>query len=146
MQFTLATASLKETNSYGFKLGSQLKGGELIQLVGDVGAGKTAFVRSLVHGAGSKDNVSSPTFTICNTYYGKFQIHHCDFYRLHSDQLIDKELEELIDGKAVIVLEWAENIKPLTDVPFITIKILVEANDARKFEFTVPDAYNYISL
>lgn len=110
MKYIFTSNSLKETHDFARAWGLKLKGGEVIQLVGDVGAGKTTFVQGLADGAGTKDHVSSPTFTICNTYRGRLIIHHLDFYRLHNDQLIEQELAGLLDGVAVVVLEWAQNV------------------------------------
>lgn len=130
---------------FGHGLGAKLRGGEVIQLIGDVGAGKTTFVRGLAEGAGSTDHVSSPTFTICNTYQGRLTIHHCDFYRLQDDTLIEKELLELIDGQSVVILEWAENIRAVKSVDSVAISINVMENDTRSFGVHASDTYNYLS-
>src|SRR3989344_5721785 len=95
---TLSTSSA-ETENLASKIGRALKGGELIELVSDLGGGKTTFVRGLAKGMGSRDHVSSPTFTICNTYKVKSksshaaqELWHFDFYRLHEAGLIEHEL------------------------------------------------------
>ncbi|MBX4191001.1 tRNA (adenosine(37)-N6)-threonylcarbamoyltransferase complex ATPase subunit type 1 TsaE, partial [Candidatus Saccharibacteria bacterium] len=80
---TVSTSSA-ETESIGSLIGASLKGGEVIELRSDLGGGKTTFVRGLAAGAGSKANVTSPTFTLSRLYPAKnFSIHHFDFYRLN---------------------------------------------------------------
>ncbi len=143
MELVFTSKSVAETQEFAKKLGAKLKGGEVIELIGDVGAGKTTFVIGLAEGLGSKDHVSSPTFTICNTYKGRLTIQHADFYRLHDDKLIQNELNELIADDTVVVLEWAENLaNPLKE----TIQIIVSPlqNDERKFELKIPEKYGHL--
>src|SRR5579885_1224191 len=79
---TLST-SRQETEELGHKVGQALKGGETIELLSDLGGGKTTFVRGLVHGLHSNDHVASPTFTISREYSGRrLKLFHYDFYRL----------------------------------------------------------------
>ena len=89
------------------KMGSLLRGGEVVELVSDVGGGKTTFVKGLAKGAGSKDHVSSPTYKISNVYKAPdFDIYHFDFYRLPEAGLIEHELADIKDqDDAVIVVE-----------------------------------------
>ena len=78
-------------------------------LFGDLGAGKTAFVRGLAKGLGaSADDVSSPTFTIVQEYRGPVTVHHVDLYRLKPTEVDDLGLDELAEGTAVVAIEWAE--------------------------------------
>lgn len=142
--YTRVIKNLDETNELARRIGQGLKGGEVIQLVGDVGAGKTTFVKGIVAGSGSKDHVSSPTFTICNTYSGKPVIHHCDFYRLQDDSLIEHEAAELMASDTVLILEWAEHTNLLRTVDQIIITISPQPDDSRLFEMTIPDTYNYL--
>ncbi len=144
MQLKVTTESVEDTYLLAKAIGARLRGGEIIQLKGDVGAGKTAFTTGLVEGLESDDPVSSPTFTICNTYHGRLMVHHCDFYRLHDDVLIQQELDELIDGEAVIVLEWAENIPTLKDIEHIAVNINSEGENTRVFELHIPEKYGYL--
>ena len=91
-------------------LGAILSGGETIELVGDLGAGKTQFVRGLAEGAGSTDSVQSPSFTISRVYQGSgFTIYHYDFYRLGEDIGIMKDeiSEQIGEPSTVVVTEWA---------------------------------------
>ena len=137
--------SVEDTLLLAKTLGAKLRGGEIIQLIGDVGAGKTTFTTGLVEGLDSEDHVSSPTFTICNTYEGRAVIHHCDFYRLQDDKLIENELAELMDDEAVIILEWAENIFSLKDKDHIAVQIETVDDNSRVFEINIPGKYNYLN-
>ncbi len=135
MNQNFISKSLDDTYSFGVELAQVLNGGEVIELIGDVGASKTTFVTGLAKALGSKDRVSSPTFKICNSYRAeKFMIHHCDFYRLSgNDALIKNELSELMAPDAIVILEWSEVLN--IDIGK-TIKIKIETIDdnTRKFE------------
>jgi tRNA threonylcarbamoyladenosine biosynthesis protein TsaE len=143
MKISFRSESANDTMQFAKNMATKLKGGEVIELIGDVGAGKTTFVIGLAEGLGSKDHVSSPTFTICNTYQGRLTIQHADFYRLHDDKLIQKELDELIAADTVVVLEWSENLtNPLKD----TIQIIVTPGDGdeRNFEVKLSSKHGYL--
>jgi tRNA threonylcarbamoyladenosine biosynthesis protein TsaE len=100
--------SVDDTLSLAKLVGSNLKGGEIIELVGDLGSGKTTFVSGLVAGAKSEDIVSSPTFMIKKEYKTpKFIIYHFDFYRLEGSDLIIHELSDATsEPNSVVVIEW----------------------------------------
>jgi tRNA A37 threonylcarbamoyladenosine biosynthesis protein TsaE len=83
MKYEITTKSSEETERLAEKLAQSFKGGEVVMMSSDLGGGKTTFVRGLVRGLGSSDHVSSPTFTVSQTYQGdKFRILHIDMYRL----------------------------------------------------------------
>jgi tRNA threonylcarbamoyladenosine biosynthesis protein TsaE len=146
MRAEVETNSQDETEKFGQVLGGQLRGGELIELIGDVGAGKTTFVRGLARGLESDDHVSSPTFTVCNTYKGRKTLHHCDFYRLQDDALIEKEVKELAQDDSVLVLEWAEEVTGALPKELIKIEITTNGENSRKFDITYALKYEYIKL
>lgn len=120
-------------------MGARLKGGEFIELVGDLGAGKTAFVRGLVKGIKSKDLVQSPTFTIERIYSARdgLTIHHFDFYRLADAEVIKQELAEVLaNPKAVVAAEWSDVIAG--SLPANRLRITIqpaEAEDQRTLKF-----------
>lgn len=134
------------TEKIGAQLGSRLKGGEVIELVSDLGGGKTTFVRGLAKGAGSNSHVSSPTFTISNIYKTKnLTIHHFDFYRLHEAGLIEHELTDALhDPKAVVVVEWSDVIKHVLPDERLTVNLRHAGDETRKLEFTCPDSLQYL--
>lgn len=106
------TASEAETASLGEALAAQLRGGEAVLLQGELGAGKTAFVRGLARGLGvDVSEVVSPTFVLLTRYDGRLQLHHADLYRLAGGG-DDRELglDELPGEDGVLAVEWAERL------------------------------------
>ncbi len=104
------SASGAETEAAGAGVASKLKSGDVLALVGDLGAGKTQFVKGLVRGVGSNDAATSPTFTLLHEYRGgRLPIYHFDFYRLESaEALCAIGFEEYIFGDGISVIEWAD--------------------------------------
>jgi len=98
---------------YGEKFAKSLTAPQVIELLGDVGAGKTTFTRGLAKGLGIKAAVTSPSFTISKLYQGeKYQLAHYDFYRLEDPGLMSEDLEESIrDPNMITVVEWGESIR-----------------------------------
>ena len=108
------STSSEDTEKLGELLGSVLNPPAIIELRSDLGGGKTTFTRGLARGFGSKDKVSSPTFTLNKIYKNskEQQIHHFDFYRLHEPGILTDQLSESLDDKKVItVVEWADIVK-----------------------------------
>ena len=104
------TDSEAETSAAGESLGKCLRPGDVVLLYGDLGAGKTAFVRGLARGIGANpDDVSSPTFTLVQEYHGPaLTLFHVDLYRLEPAEIDDLGLEDLVSGDGVVAIEWAE--------------------------------------
>ena len=101
-----------ETEEVGRKLAEKLPGGSVVAMYGDLGAGKTAFVRGMAKGMGLSCRVSSPTFTIVNEYLGERELIHFDMYRLSSaDELFDIGWEDYLSRGAVCSVEWSENVQ-----------------------------------
>ena len=127
------TNSPEETEKVGAALGKILKPGTVIAYRGDLGAGKTAFTRGLARGLGSKEMVTSPTYTIVNEYLGgRLPLFHFDMYRLaSSDDLWDIGWEDYLDRNGVCAVEWSENVADAMEDPIsITIEKLGE--DSRR--------------
>ena len=97
----------------GRRLGRLLSPGDVILLTGELGAGKTCLVKGIADGLGIKRRcITSPTFIIVNEYTGKIPLYHIDLYRIGSiEYLRDIGMEELVYGKGVTAIEWAERIK-----------------------------------
>ena len=107
----LVTSSPAETEAAGEHLGRGLSQGDLLLLEGDLGAGKTTFVRGVARGAGSSAHVASPTFQLVRVYSGRVQVAHVDLYRLEAGaELADLGLDELLDNGAVVV-EWGDRLE-----------------------------------
>ena len=146
LHLNITTKSQGETEKIGEIIGSQLKGGECIELIADLGGGKTTLTRGIVKGAGSEDHVSSPTFTISKIYDApKFNIHHFDFYRLSTAGVVGHELEEVRDEPtSVLVVEWGDIVSNVLPKDRVTISITQENEDTRKIELSGPKKYEYL--
>ena len=106
------TTSESETEELGATLAAALPGGSVVAMYGDLGAGKTAFVRGMARGMGLQVRVSSPTFTIVNEYLGQRELIHFDMYRLSgADELFDIGWEDYLARGAVCAVEWSENVE-----------------------------------
>jgi tRNA threonylcarbamoyladenosine biosynthesis protein TsaE len=104
------TTSPAETERAGMLLGEKLRAGDVVLLTGELGAGKTTFVRGVAQGTGSKADVASPTFQLVRVYPGRVQLAHVDLYRVESGaELRDLGLEELAEQGAVVV-EWGDRL------------------------------------
>lgn len=102
----------QETEKLGERLASVLPGGTVVAMYGDLGAGKTAFVRGMARGLGLTCRVSSPTFTIVNEYLGARELIHFDMYRLSgADELFDIGWEDYLARGAICAVEWSENVQ-----------------------------------
>jgi tRNA threonylcarbamoyladenosine biosynthesis protein TsaE len=128
-------------------IGNNLRGGEVIELVGDLGSGKTTFVRGLVKGTGSSDQVSSPSFTINKIYSSKsFNIYHFDFYRLNDPGIMKYELEDLLnDDNNVIVIEWAKIISKILPSDHIKIEFRTTDINSRQIKISSSQELEYLS-
>ena len=140
------SASSKNTELLAANLARNFLGGEVIELVGDLGSGKTTFVRGLAKGLGSMDHVSSPTFKISNEYSGKkIKILHFDFYRLDEPGLMNDELAEVIgDPLVVVIVEWADVIRGVLPANRLTITLLHKSETSRRISFTYPESLSYL--
>ena len=109
---TCTTNSPEETEALGASLAQELEPGAVLAFTGDLGAGKTAFVRGLARGLGCPGRVTSPTFTIVNEYEGgRLPLFHFDMYRLGSaDELFDIGWEDYLARGGVCAVEWSENV------------------------------------
>ncbi|HXN90416.1 MAG TPA: tRNA (adenosine(37)-N6)-threonylcarbamoyltransferase complex ATPase subunit type 1 TsaE [Candidatus Sulfotelmatobacter sp.] len=106
----LLSISPAETERAGMLLGERLRPGDVVLLSGELGAGKTTFVRGLAQGAGSSAPVASPTFQLVRVYSGRVQLAHVDLYRVENiAELRDLGLEELAQQGAVVV-EWGDRL------------------------------------
>lgn len=110
MTRVITTTSEEETSAAGERFAESLSPGDVVLLYGELGAGKTAFVRGMARGLGaSPDDVSSPTFTLIQEYRGsRVTLHHVDLYRLQPVEVDDLGLDELIAGTDIVAIEWAD--------------------------------------
>ena len=128
----VTTTSEEETFALGKTLAETLQPGTFVLLHGDLGAGKTAFVRGMASGLGANpDDVSSPTFVLIQHYKGRVPLTHVDLYRLDSAAAVDDlGLEEMASG-GVVAIEWAERL-PQSPDGAVTVKIDHVGGDTRR--------------
>ena len=110
------TRTPAETQTIGEEIGKQLRQGDLVALIGDLGTGKTCLTQGIARGVGVYPNqtVNSPSYTLINEYAGKIPIYHIDLYRLQNhDELLDLGLDEYMEGKGICIIEWAEKLGSL---------------------------------
>ncbi len=115
------------------ELAGTLDAPAVVLLHGELGAGKTAFVRGLVEGAGgSPEDVSSPTFVLMQEYSGRRLVHHVDLYRLSGDEVRDLEplFDEMLAGNAIVAIEWADRL-PSPPSPAVRVRIADRGGDER---------------
>lgn len=119
-----SSSSPEDTEKLGECLGSVVKKRYIICLSGDLGVGKTEFVKGLARGMGIEDYITSPTFTIVNEYQGRLPLYHFDVYRINDvDEMYEIGCEEYFFGDGVTVIEWAEIIESIIPKENIQIDI-----------------------
>jgi tRNA threonylcarbamoyl adenosine modification protein YjeE len=120
----VVTASEAETEAVAADLAAAMLGGEVVLLSGELGSGKTAFVRGLARGlGGDPGQVASPTFVMLTRYPGRLPLHHADLYRIAPGDELELGLEEL-PGGGVLAIEWAER---LSSIPWPrTLRVALE--------------------
>ena len=146
MTWQTVSTSSEQTEQLGERLGKTLKGGEVIELVSDLGGGKTTLVRGLARGAGSHDKVASPTFTISKVYLcPKFEIHHFDFYRLCEAGVVADELAEVAgDERVVVVVEWADVVQHVLPEKRLTIRLTQTPEGSRQLDISAHQDLEYL--
>jgi len=134
----IATRSAIETRRLGERLGRLLAPGDVIALVGDLGAGKTQLVRGACAGAKvPPEEVSSPSFAIVATYRGRLPVHHADLYRIaDEDELYGTGFGDLVGGEGALLVEWADRIPGALPQERLTLRLDHDARrpDVRRVE------------
>lgn len=146
MTTTIKTTGVDDTINIAKLIGSRLRGGEVIELISDLGGGKTTFTKGLAAGAKSTDKVHSPSFTIENEYKVKhLTIHHLDFYRLSDPGIMKDELSEMLnDPKSVIVIEWADIVENILPDNRLIIRIKAIDENDRQIKFDYQEMHSYL--
>lgn len=136
MEKIFKSSSPQQTERLGENLGNVLLPGDFVALVGDLGAGKTAFTKGIAQGLGIKDPITSPTFTIINEYNEPVSFAHMDAYRI-------KNIEELENigfddylGDFIIVMEWANLVEEMLPSQVLWIDFQTLDKDHRHIKFT----------
>lgn len=139
MKLTLTTANEEETIATGRALGHLLQAGDVVALVGELGAGKTRLAQGIAQGLDISDAVTSPTFILVAEYRNPagMPFYHADCYRLAAPEAeaLDIGLDELLDDEGVCVVEWAERIESLLPPDHLRVEIMAAGHHRRLLRF-----------
>ena len=129
--------SVEDTERFAEQLAHSFVGGEVLLLCGELGAGKTHFVKGLARGLGIDEVITSPTFALHNIYSGRLALNHFDFYRIEdSEEVAILGLDEFFyDKNAIAAIEWSNNVKNL--LPKHCITVTINKIDDNKRQITV---------
>lgn len=132
----------KETGILGERLGKLANSGDIICLIGDLGAGKTTFTKAFAIGLGVEEYVTSPTFTLIQEYEGRLPLYHFDVYRIENvREMADIPYEEYFYGQGVCVIEWAQLIEEILPKDYLQIEIKYIDMEKREICFTGTNKY-----
>ncbi len=128
--------SPEETHDIGFKIGKKLKPGDIICLNGDLGAGKTTITKAIAEALGIEENITSPSFTIVNEYYGDVNLYHFDVYRIDDiEEMYDIGYEEYFYSDGICVIEWSNMIEDILPKERLELNLYnTSDSDSRKIE------------
>lgn len=141
IQRTMQTESAQETVKLGERLGKRLRPGDVVALVGELGAGKTTITRGIAQGLGVEADIHSPTFTLIHEHPGTIPLYHVDLYRIdRPEEAEDIGIEEYIHGDGVTIIEWAEKIMPLLPEDALRIELRMTGDDMREIAFETASA------
>ena len=124
-----------EMKAFGKQFASLVKGGDIIELIGDLGSGKTTFVKGLADGLGVKENVQSPSFTLSQQYETNKQaiLVHYDFYRLNDPGILRHEIQDHVGNPEFItVIEWGNIVRDILPVDRLTMNIVAPNENTRR--------------
>jgi tRNA threonylcarbamoyladenosine biosynthesis protein TsaE len=144
MDIDVVSNSPEETIELGRKVGSQLKGGEVVAVCGALGSGKTHLIKGIAAGAGAVESkkITSPTFVIINEYKGRLDIYHIDAYRLGSNLEFEAlGFDDYCQPGAVVLIEWADKIESaLQNIDYIRAELSHAGEGKRKIHIeNLPD-------
>ena len=133
---TVLSSSPDDTTELATGLANIAEGGDVIVLVGDLGAGKTAFSKAYGKALGIDEPMTSPTFTLAREYEGRLTLHHLDVYRLEQmAEVLDLDLPALLDSGGVVLIEWGDAIMPMLPPDFLEVRFTFgEGDDDRTIE------------
>lgn len=146
--FEIELKDPESTIRFGKVLGSCAGPGQVIALIGELGAGKTTLVKAIARGAGisNDDMVSSPSYTLINEYYGRIPIYHFDLYRLEGAGDIEElGYVEYLEGEGLSLIEWADMAPQMLPPEYLEVKIEITGDESRKISLTAKgDIYKRI--
>ena len=130
----IKTKSPEETEKVGEEFGKRLKLGDIVLVIGELGAGKSIFIRGIAKGLKVKEIVKSPSFVIIQEFEGKYPFYHVDLYRVNTQDTNELGIFELMD-KGIVCIEWGERILPiLKHVKKIVVTIKKLEGNLREIE------------
>lgn len=144
--FTIESSSPRDTKAWGRRLASMLEGGELLAFEGDLGVGKTCFIKGLARGLNLREQeILSPTFTMIQEHHGRLPLYHIDLYRLENVALEEMGLREYLFSSAVAAVEWFGKLSEAQQIERLSIRLTFAAANTRTIEFVaVGDRYTGI--
>jgi tRNA threonylcarbamoyladenosine biosynthesis protein TsaE len=137
--WSVLTRSPRQTMGWGSRLGKLLEGGEIIALIGELGAGKTCFVRGVTQGleVGKDAWIRSPSFTLINEYHGRLPVYHIDLYRVETrSQLEGLNLREYLYSNGVSLIEWFEHLPPDEADEYLEVRVAYIDGSRRQLTFS----------
>ena len=142
------TDSPAETRALGCRLAARLRPGDVLLLLGDLGAGKSELTRGIARGLGITSPVASPSFTILNVYdEGKIPLYHFDWYRLNSaEELFEMGMDEYLGGDGVAVVEWPSRCPEAVPETYLEVRIDSVGESAREIILTPRGSFREITL
>jgi len=135
----IQTKSTSETIRIGRRIGSRLLPGDVVALVGELGAGKTQFIKGLAAGVGVRNPtyISSPSFKLINEYPGKIAFYHIDLFRLEGEKEAEElGLDDYFQGRGITAIEWADKIPSLLPEEILWIEIHYTGENTRSLEIS----------
>ena len=142
MRYYIDLNSEADTIALGEKIAKNLKKGAFIALSGDLGAGKTVFVKGLAKGLDIKERIVSPTYTIMCQYFGNKELYHFDLYRITEDDCYESGFDDFFfDENAICAVEWSER---LTSFPENKMDVIIEKTGVNTRKATVIDDKNLL--
>lgn len=133
-KYTIITENADQTIKLGEVIGRLAEEGSIVALIGELGSGKTVITKGIAKGLDIKEEPNSPTFVILNIYSGRIPLYHFDLYRLNtSEELEDIGFSEIISGKGVSVIEWADRIAGILPDNIIRVEFFAIHSDNNSF-------------
>ena len=143
----LTTSSARETQEVASKIAALIEQGDLVLLVGELGAGKTTFAQGFGQALGIVEPITSPTFTLAREYEGqRLTMHHLDVYRLEQiDEVLDLALPELLDSASVTLIEWGDAIIPALPGEYLEVRLEYGDDDDERVISVRPVGHRWLS-
>ena len=136
MRTAVKTNSAEETLGLGERLGRMLRGGDVVALFGDLGAGKTTLTKGIARGLNLNADVHSPTFTLIHEHPGKVPLYHVDLYRISGENEVEMlGIDEYLCRDGVTVIEWADKMKSMLPPQRLDIELKMKGDTERELRF-----------